>query len=79
LKKTHVPVAIISALCGAAAALAVEAIATGHPPHPMREATRPNGTTVMAPLPARPIARATANEALAAPESWKQYPPLTDY
>jgi hypothetical protein len=79
LTKTHVSLMIVSAVFGAVTTLAAQAITAGSVPSSMREAHKPSAMSSAAMQPASQNLSAAAADALAAPESWKTFPPLTEY
>jgi hypothetical protein len=79
LTRSHVSLMIVSAVFGAVTTLAAQAITAGHKPPSMREAHKPSAMSAAAMQPASQNLSGTAADALVAPNSWKQYPQLTDY
>jgi hypothetical protein len=79
LTRTHVSLMIVSAVFGAVTTLAAQAITAGSAPSSIRQAHKP---TVMSSAVMQPASRNlsdAAAEAVMAPDSWKKFPPLTDY
>ena len=79
LTRTHVSMMIVGSFFGAVTTLAAQTMVVGQAPSSMREAHKPVAMNPAAMQPASQSLSAAAAEAVAAPDSWKRFPPLTDY